>query len=278
MKDIKKELNDYYHRTGKLPAKNDVPNLYRDILKEYGSWNNALYSTFGRINRVYRTDKERAINMLFDFYNKNKRIPKSNESSELTCCVQSAFGNWNNGLREAFGKINQERYSEDVWMSVVDFIKRNKRLPLREEFNGKEFPYWKSITRSLNVDKWSEIYTIIDISKLKYFNSSKNGTGKIYVDDFGIVYLSHQEYLIGKWLRSNNILFEKEVPYNNCDFVFDFYLNDYCCYVEYYGLTGFRDYDKRIEEKRKKYDGRKVIEIFRHENTIKKLSQEVQRL
>lgn len=271
--EIKKSINN------KIPTKRDVGSrLYYLARRKYGTWNNALYSIFGEINRVYKTDKLLASTLLLDFYNKNNRIPRAYEDSRLTCAVQSAFGSWNKGLESVYGKINQNRYSPNVWESVSEFIKKYKRLPLREEFDGISYPYWEAVTRSLNVKKWSDIYTKIDISKIKYFHDSKMGTGKIHVDSAGIVYFSRKEFLIGEWLRANNITFEKEVPYENCNYVFDFYLPEYNVYIEYYGMIGYKNYSLRVQDKRKNYKGRKVIEILKSDNVLRKLSQEVQRL
>lgn len=276
---LKKELVRLYRELGKIPTKRDVGTfLYSKARQEYGTWNNALYAVFGEINRVYKTDKNIASKLLLEFYKEHKRIPRANENSQLTCAVQSAFKTWNKGLESVFGNINQIRYNSNVWVSVLDFIEKYKRLPLREEFDGVKYPYWQAVTRSLNVKKWSEIYTIMDISKIKYFHNSKMGTGKIFVDSAGIVYFSRKEFLIGEWLRKNNIEFEKEIPYGNCNYVFDFYLPKYKVYIEYYGLMGYKNYSLRVEDKRRMYNGRKVIEILKHDNVINKLSQEVQRL
>lgn len=279
LESFESEIIEAKERLGKIPTKRDVSGgVYKKARNKYKTWNNCLYALFGEINRVYKTDKKRASEMLMNFYLKNKKIPKANDNSELTCAVQSAFGTWNNGLESVFGKINQERYSNDIWKSVIDFIEKYKRLPLREEFDGINFPYWEAITRSLGVKKWSEIYTKLDISDIQYFHDSKMGTGKIFIDKQGIVYYSRKEYLIGQWLKENNIEFEKEVPYKNCNFIFDFYLPEFDVYIEYYGMLGYKNYSDRVEEKRKYYSGRYVIEILKHENVLQKLSQEVQRL
>lgn len=204
----------------------------------------------------------------------------SKDSNALICQAQKFYGTWNNALKEVLGIVNQQRYgsAEELKGKVVDFIVKYKRLPLREEFNGscEELPYWEAITSKLGVKKWSEIFSKIDLSGISYFFDKKHGTGVVRIYN-GVVYLSNQEYLIGKFLTEKNIEFEKEVPYDNCNYVFDFYLKDYDVYIEYYGLETV-DYKRRIEEKRKKYNGRKVLEIFKHDNTIAKLALEVQRL
>lgn len=207
---------------------------------------------------------------------------KANENWNLYRLAKKYYGTWNKALEEVFGEVNQHRYTEltneDLISKIRNFIIKYKRLPLREEFNGTTYdlPYYETIIKRLNVQKWSEVFKFIDLSNISYFYDNKHGTGKIIIDD-DIVYFSSQEYLIGKYLKENNIKFEKEVPYKNCNYIFDFYLPNKDVYIEYYGLAT-KEYKQRIKEKQKKYSGRKVIEIFKHDNTIKKLALEVQRL
>lgn len=275
--EIKDELVIYYNAEGKLPLRKNFSNYQRIIKRNYGSWNSLLIELFGKVNTQFNKDKQEVVDELLEFYNKEKRIPKSSENSRLTCRVQSAFGTWNNGLDAVFGKVNQHRYKEDVIDSIKDFIIKYKRIPSREEFNGKEFPFFGAILKKLGLKRWSDIFKEIDLTGITYYADSKHGTGKIYIEE-GIVYLSRQEYLIGMWLNKNKIEFEKEFPYGNCNYVFDFYLPEKDVYIEYYGLSHIKEYKDRIEEKRSYYNGRIVIEIMKHDNTIEKLSQEVQRL
>jgi hypothetical protein len=207
------------------------------------------------------------------------RTPKSTDSYRLTCAAQSVFGGWNKALKAVFGIVNQSRYNlseTEALLLVKNFVVKYQRLPLRQEFDGKTHVYYESILNACNASKWSEVIAKVDLSDVRYFHS-KFGTGKKFVID-GITYLSNQEKLIGEYLRSQNITFEKEVPYNNCSYVFDFYLPEYDAYIEYYGLSDDATYKARIALKQAKYAGRRVIEIYKHHNTINKLSEEVQRL
>lgn len=208
------------------------------------------------------------------------RIPKATENHSLCDAGKRLYGSWNNALLTVLGSNNQNRYNltkDSAKKIIYDFVKKNQRLPLRQEFNGNKNPYWESITTILEVSKWSDIFKEIDLTNISYFNNSYHGTGKIHWYKQNI-FLSHQEYLIGKYLIDNNIKFEKEVPYKNSNYVFDFYLPEYNIYIEYYGRSNHNDYKQNIDMKRSFYDNRNVIEIFKHDNTVKKLDEEVQRL
>lgn len=223
-------------------------------------------------------DKNKVILELKELYKKLGRLPKSTDCFRITCAAQNQFGSWNEALYKTFNLCNKKRYShlsnEDLKDIIIGFIKKYNKLPLREEFDGKIYPYFETYFNRFKINKWSDIYKYIDISDLKYFSSGK--MGKIIVED-GVVYFSNKEYQIGRYLKNQNIKFLKEVPYGNSNYVFDFFLPDYNCYIEYYGICT-KEYKQNIENKRKFYNSRKVIELFKYDNLIKKLSNEVQRL
>lgn len=251
--------------------------LYKEIgrskkLLTYLNDNNIL------VQRIKPWTKSRFKEAMFEMKNKLNRIPKANDSYQLCAIGQRLYGSWNNAVFTVFGEVTQKRYfftKKHVETIIQDYVIKYQRLPLRSEFNGKEYPFYEAILKAVNETKWSNLYKHVDLSKIKYYDSY-HGSGKIILYK-GILYLSHEEYLIGKYLTDNNILFEKEVPYKNSNYIFDFYLIDYDVYIEYYGRHT-KEYINTINKKRLKYNNRIVIEIFKHDNTIKKLSEEVQRL
>lgn len=207
------------------------------------------------------------------------RIPRANDVTyALLAATQRHFGTWNESLYQAFGVYNQRRYShfsnDDLIQFLEAYIIKYQRIPHREEFDGTHYPYWEVYTERFGVRTWAEIIGMADLSQARYY--TKHGWGSVRWYQ-GVVYLSHVEYLIGKYLTDLEIKFEKEVPYGNSNHVFDFYLPDFNAYIECYGI-GTQEYMDRVEEKRSHYDGRTVIEIFKHDNTLDKLSSEVQRL
>lgn len=242
-------------------------------LLQYLNENNILMSK-------QRWNKDRIKGKLFQLESKLGRIPLARDDWGLTALAQRHFKSWNDALMETFGKVNQERYDDmsdkELLLQITSYIEFYQRLPLRSEFNGssREYPDYETYIRRFNLNRWSDIFKIINVEHMHYY--TKHGYGKIRILN-GIVYLSNEEYLIGKFLENNNIKFKKEVPYGNSNHIFDFYLPTYDTYIEYYGIAT-KEYKVKIEEKRSYYNERNVIEIFKHDNTIKKLAFEVQRL
>jgi len=211
-----------------------------------------------------------------------RRLPKASDDEALTARAQKYYGTWNNAMREVFGITNKRFHNHLSNDELIKLVEKHVRiyqvLPLREEFDGKspDYPHWEVYTHRFNISRWSQIYKYVNLKGIKYFHHTKHGYGRVYVHD-GITYLSRQEYLIGRYLRERNILFEKEVPYGNSDYTFDFYLPEKNLYIEYFGINT-AEYKNRIEKKRQCYANRVVLEIFKHDNTIAKLDSKVQRL
>lgn len=224
-------------------------------------------------------DEQTIITRMRDFQNKHGRLPRASDDWNLTKRAQERFGSWNEAMFRAFGVYNQRRYDsytdEELLEIVRNFVKHSQRLPMRSEFDGSKYPYFEVYTSRFGVSKWRDILAMAGVDRIKHF-PSKHGWGSMRRHN-GKTYLSHQEYLIGRYLDDQGIEFEQEVPYGNSSHSFDFYLPSFDVYIEYYGIRE-QDYLDRIEVKRSLYGSRRVIEIFKHENTVGKLALEVQRL
>lgn len=275
--ELKNQLLELKSRLGRTPVKRDCPNLQRKIKEVYGSWSNALIQVFGDCN-VYRSGfhKDELALQLEQLSKELGRVPKSKDDAKLTARVQRSFGSWNKGLKYTFGEINQARYKGAPEQWIRDFVSKHQRLPLRQEFDGEDWPYWEYLTNQMGVTKWSQVLERVDLSDLSYRFSTSHGFGTLR-KVHGYVCFSNEEASIVRYLVINNIDFEKEVPYGNSEHFFDFYLPEFDVYVEYYGIAT-EDYLNRVEIKRQYYDERKVVEIFKHDNTIGRLDSEVQRL
>jgi len=224
-------------------------------------------------------NKEKIIDRLKAMYNYQKKLPLASDDLGFTKAVQNHFSSWNEGLIAAFGDCNQNRYTSfsdsDLLGIIIDYIKKYQKIPFREEFNGDLYPDYSTYFNRFNTNKWSNIIGQLDLTNIKFYSTKeKYGTRILYK---GNTYLSHKEFLIGRWLTDNNIEFEKEVPYSNCNFIFDFYIPSLDLYIEYYGIET-KEYKEVINKKRNKYNNRKVLEIFKQDNVLNKLSKEVQRL
>ena len=213
---------------------------------------------------------------------KSGKSTLSKDNVALVSLSKRFYGTWDKALESVLHKTNQHVYNElsDAQMlaTIRNYCIKYKRLPLRSEFDGSSYerPHYESFITRFKLKRFSDIYKFVDLNDVVYYHDTRHGTGKVYLYN-DIVYLSHQEYLIGKYLTDHNIKFEKEVPYGNCKYIFDFYLCDFDVYIEYHSMAT-KAYKDNILKKKKKYNGRRVIEIFKHDNTIKKLDEEVQRL
>ena len=183
-------------------------------------------------------------------------------------------------MDEIFSEVTQKRYAnlgdEELLNLVREFAVKYQRLPLREEFDGKEWPYFEAYFSRFGVTRWAEVISLCDLKGVRLFDQ-RHGYGRVHLND-GKVYLSRHEMMIGKYLTEAGIEFHQEVPYGGgTNHRFDFYIPSLDLYVEYYGIQT-DDYLNRMAEKRELYGGREVLEIFKHDNTIDKLSRKVQRL
>lgn len=270
--------------------------LSKDILEKIDSGEissrRQVYSVVGRTKALRqwmdsegillpkRWTEETVISRMRDLKEQLGRLPRAADDWALAGRAQDKFGSWNEAMFRAFGEYNQRRYSEysdeDLLNVIRDYVVKFQQLPLREEFDGRNYPYFEVYTSRFGVSTWPDVIALVDLSSVTYY-PRQHGFGQVYVED-GIAYLSRQELLIGRYLNSQKIEFEREVPYGGqTNHTFDFYLPEYNTYIEYYGIRN-EDYLGRIEAKRNLYNGRQVIEIFKHDNTVKKLALEVQRL
>lgn len=272
---------------------NEEKMLTKSILDEIESGTissrRQLYKKVGRSKKLLQwlNDNEILIPVKWNKEMLDKEIGRLTDTRacsnwNLVRLAKKYYGSWNIALSNVNGTVNQHRYlhlsDSEMLETLYSFIRKFQRLPLREEFDGStlERPYWESFVNRFHLKKWSNVFGLLNLSNITYYYDKKHGYGNV-IPFNGDICLSRQEYLIAKYLVKNKIEYEKEFPYGNSNFIFDFYLPSFDVYIEYYGINT-QDYKERIEEKRQFYDGRKVIEIFKHDNTVGKLASEVQRL
>jgi hypothetical protein len=188
-------------------------------------------------------------------------------------CVRTSsrkyYKTWNDYLKENGIPVNQNRYSitkEQAIQLLRDFYQNKKVVPNREDFDGKDTstPYYGAILDAMCVDNWSKVLEIVGLSH------KKHGRGYISIED-GVMYLSDKEREIGRLCKLYGFTFDKEVPYGNSKFRFDFYIKEINMYIEYYGLST-PEYMERVATKRRFYANRFVLEIFKGEDIQHKLS------
>lgn len=209
------------------------------------------------------------------------QMPKAADDWNLVRLSKRFYGSWNSALFSVFGTVGQHRYNLDKELCVGlvrSFVEKHHRFPMRSEFDGStaERPYYESVLNALGTKKWRDVLSQVDLHGLPCY-AGKHGFGKVRIHA-GYTFLSHQEYLIGKYLLAQGLTFEQEVPYGpDSSYRFDFFVPVLNLYIEYYGIAT-EEYLARVEQKRAAYLGRDVLEIFKHDNTVSKLSSKVQRL
>lgn len=215
--------------------------------------------------------KNAIINELKQLKEKLNRLPISSDDWGLTRLCQTHFGGWNIALKECFGEVNQKRYVitiDNIVNEVEKFISQYGRIPLRYDFDGKQLPYFEAVVTGLKLKNWSELYLLKEFDHIMD-NHRKHGFGQISIFE-GKLYLSSKELEIGKFLYCRGINFEKEVPYQDSNNIFDFFIPSLNVYIEYYGIKT-EEYENRIKEKRKHYGDLNVFEIFKYDNIEEKL-------
>ncbi len=273
-------------RSGNIKSRKQVYRIFK--ISKHSALAKKIRQELDRLDLlVYKKHSRESIKIYVQEYiNVYGRLPIANSVSNIIVKVaQKLYGTWNRFLLEEFGDQNQRRYAdeftdEELLNTIANYVNTYKKLPNREEFDGKtkDMPYWESFMTRFKFKRWSQVLgkALVNNPNIRIYYNSKNGFGKLIIYGNNI-YLSNQEYLIGKYLTEHDIKFDKEVEYENCKFVFDFYLPEHDTYIEYYGIAT-KEYKEKILKKQSMYNGRNVIEIYKHDNTVGKLHSEVQRL
>jgi len=145
----------------------------------------------------------------------------------------------------------KNKYTKKILISkIVDFYKKNGRIPLKREFNMYgEYKKW--------VGGWN--YAI----KLAGFEPNQVIFSKKFTAKDGHICDSFAEKIIDDWLDKNKIKHERNYPYSGGKMTADFAVND--IRIEYFGLYGLnKNYDRIIKIKQKLCDREKIklIEIY----------------
>ncbi len=168
---------------------------------------------------------------------------------------------WTEERRLAFSKASKIRLSqyqipkkhtkESLVEKVVNFYKKNGRIPLKREFNmykeyKREFGGWNRAIRTAGFNTNPELFA-------HKFKSSDGHS----CDSF-------TEKIIDDWLLENEIVHQRNWHYGDTKMTADFFL-DPDIVLEFFGLAGVqKKYDKIISRKRKFCErfGWKLVEIY----------------
>lgn len=208
------------------------------------------------------------------------RLPEEPEvDPALAAAARRKFGSWAEVLYQATGDPGLGRYDhlpdEHLLGLIQDFARRYQRLPPPSRFDGVAYPPVALYTARFGVRTWDEVLGLVNLAGVRTFDQGGWGTLRV---DCGQVYLSHRAALVGRYLTGLGVAFQQAVPAGDgAAFRFDFYLPARDCYVVLH-RGGTPEPGAVAATARARANGRAVIEIFPHDNTVGKLATEVQRL
>lgn len=155
---------------------------------------------------------------------------------------------------------------DELIMMLANFFNEKGRTPFKEELGNDGFPSYFAFTNNFGNYSSACILAGIPINTGLF-------RGKICYSKNGDKCYSAAEKRITDFLIDNNIYYEKEVFYSDifkdesvgkirCDWI----LNDYSV-VEYFGLSKFEEYKKKMEIKRELcyFHNVNLIEIFEND-------------
>ena len=164
---------------------------------------------------------------------------------DLKKYYETHFGGWNSCLKELGISLNQTTYYTDEELEKVfmEFVKSHNRVPTIQDFNKTGRPsFWCYQNR---FGSWAE-------ACIHYGFKPNNRETEFYMSD-GERCDSSYEYDVSTWLKSQNIKYDRDIPYKdfisnyngkmNCDyrFVLD---NGEIWYVELAGFINTYDFSK----------------------------------
>jgi hypothetical protein len=119
-------------------------------------------------------------------------------------------------------------------------------------------PKYRYLFRLLKSKIFKEMYDINDdmidvihskmITKYNISDYKRHKYG-IRITYNGVIYKSHGEYMIAKFLTDNNIQFIYNGYYDKSKYRYDFFIKYIDLYVEYTGMEGVPSYDNRLSDK-----------------------------
>lgn len=155
--------------------------------------------------------KNRGIKFLQDFYKEYNHVPTTREldSKEFGGFTREYFRRLFGGYTKAVNLAGLTpnsipQYDDNFLKLEFDrFVSENGRIPKLHEFNNSDYPsFWCYQAR---FGSWNKAVT-------NYGYEPNDANRKYYMDD-GEVCMSSYEFDISNWLKSNNINYERNVPY-----------------------------------------------------------------
>ena len=119
-----------YKENPNLKAK--TTKFYRQSVKHFGSWNEALRISIGKTNKIKIT-KEEVIEAMKIEYEKNGEI--YGERFKYYFHAIKHFGTWNNAMMEVFGFVNMKTHTKEELVKMIQDIHKKDGYITVKNFN-----------------------------------------------------------------------------------------------------------------------------------------------
>lgn len=155
--------------------------------------------------------KNDGIKFIKEFYGKYQHVPTIKELEKgdfggfTRGYFRKLFGGYTNAVKETGLKPNSITQHDDDFLEseFKRFVYENGRIPKLHEFNNSEYPsFWCYQNR---FGSWNK-------AVINYGYEPNDSNRKHYMDD-GEICCSSYEFDISKWLKNNEIIYERNIPY-----------------------------------------------------------------
>ncbi|MBL4950980.1 hypothetical protein JK635_01840 [Neobacillus sp. YIM B02564] len=257
-------LDEYIKRNNRIPTINELKddkNMPSDMryYNLFGGLNNALSELgYDPIN-IGKYSDENLISKLIQLYNDINKVPTCSdidncEYTPYSKCYTERFGSLYVAydLAEIPYDISIKQIDDETIIHMWNDLKNNlQRTPTIRDIENCSFDFSNAIRY-----RWgSYAEFLIDMGEEQNYNKYNC---RYYFSDKGkLKCSSYEEYVITNYLEDNDIIFSKEKMYKDVikedttmrrfDWVITYENKTY--YVEYFGMTGMEEYDKKAKQK-----------------------------
>jgi hypothetical protein len=249
------EIKRFVAEFNRVPIQKDFENLEgypsrKTFTNHFGKFNDAIklagFEPASKSNAEKRefyydeNTRKDMIKFLQDYHKENGKVPTTKELDENKCKYtrtnfRHVFGNYTDAVKEAGLEPNSILHHEDEFLrsEFERFVKEKGRPPYLHEFNNSEYPsFWCYQNR---FGSWNKMF-------MAYGYEPNDSNRKFYMEDGELCWSSY-EFDISKWLKENDVTYDRDVKYKtidkdykgkmDCDYVIHY--NNKIWYVEMAG-------------------------------------------
>lgn len=278
--EIKKCIEKFINENNRVPSLREIESIpdyptRQDFRKFYGSYNNAIKEFGYKPANVSKYTDEELKSEFERFIQENGRVPSitefNNSDYPSFWCYQQRFGSWRNAVISYGYSPNNAKTIDSLKKDLVKlcnevYEKENRKIITYEDINESEHcqsaqTYNKRFKKDLGI-------TLREFLKELGFSMPISSSGMVHEFEDGEITVSRYEFEVSKYLRKNNIKYERNVKYNefikgydgnkDCDYLINF--NNKIWYVEVAGMYSEDDgeisvdYRNRLLQKIKMLD------------------------